>query len=135
MESHLKHFHQSTFPYILLPFFPSMIFNQLTCVKQELQCMLNTRSLNSKNSAVIHILNIDMYTWMYMLKDAPVIVEAGGAITHAGAVHFEEFIQTSCREPQLSFWIGSSHHLAFAQGLFGLSFGIGVRFTLSCWLH
>mgnify|MGYP000648333004 CR=1 FL=1 len=72
-----------------------MIFTQLTCVKQELQCVLNIQSLNSKNSAVVHISNIDMYTWMYIMKDLPVIIEAGDAITRLGVVHFDEFIQTS----------------------------------------
>ncbi len=90
-----KPFPSEHFPSILLSCFPSMIFTQLTCVKQELQCVLNTQSLNSKNSAVVHISNIDMYTWMYIMKDLPVIIEAGDAITRLGVVHFDEFIQTS----------------------------------------
>ncbi len=53
-----------------------MIFTQLTCVKQKLQHVLNTRSLNSKNSAVVQISNIDIYTWMYIIMDLPAKIEA-----------------------------------------------------------
>ena len=127
-----KSFPSERFPSIVLSCFPSTIFTQLICVKREIQRLLNTRSLSSKNSAVVHVQNIDMYTWMYMLKESPVRIEASSIVTRSSLVHFDEFIQVSHRETQLSIWLGDSTHLAFGQALFGMSFGIGVRFTVSC---
>lgn len=53
-------------------------------------------------------------------------------VTHAGFVSFDEYIQRSQREVQLSIWVGSTNHLSYVQGLFSLSFGIGVRFMVRC---
>ena len=127
-----KPFPSERFPSIILSCFPSTLFSQLICVKHELQRVINTRSLSSKNSATVRINNIDMYTWMYMLKGAPVAIEAGEVVSRGTRLNYDEFTQYTRRETQLSLWIGDSHHLAFAQALFGLSFGIGVRFTVSC---
>jgi hypothetical protein len=127
-----KTFPSERFPSLLMSCFPLIIFSQLLWLKQELQRLLNTRSLSSRNSAVAKIHNIDMYTWIYLLRDCPIVPQLGSVVSHGGCVSFDEYIQRSFREPQLSFWVGNTNHLAYVQGLFGLSFGIGVRFTVSC---
>lgn len=68
-----KPFPSERFPSILMSCFPSMMFSQLFCLKQELQRLLNTCSLSSKNSVVAKIHNVDMYTWLYFLRDCPVV--------------------------------------------------------------
>ncbi len=95
-------------------------------MKHESERLINTRSLSSRNVAVVHINNIDMYTWLYMMKDAPVAIESRTVVCRAGHVPLTEFIQQSWRELQFSLWVGNSDHLAFVQELFGLNFGIGV---------
>jgi len=75
---------------------------------------------------------IDFYTWLYIVKDAPIIIETSSVVSRAGDVIIDEFINRSWREQQLSFWIGDENHLAYAQALFSVNFGVGVRFTVSC---
>ena len=120
------------FPNILMSSFPSMIFSQLLSIKRKLQQILNTRSLSSKNSGIAQVENIDYYTWLYIVNDLPVPIQNSLVVSRAGEVFVDEFIQRSWREPQLSFWIGDEDHLEYAQALFGLNFGIGVCFTVSC---
>jgi hypothetical protein len=74
---------------------------------------------------------IDFYTWLYIVKDAPIIIETPSVVSRAGDVIIDEFINRSWREQQLSFWIGDENHLAYAQALFSVNFGVGVRFTVS----
>jgi hypothetical protein len=129
----IKPFPSERFPSILMSCFPSIICSQLLCLKQQLQRLLNTRSLSSKNSAVTKIHNVDLYTRLYLLRDSPVMPQLGSVVSRAGSISFDEYIQRSRREPQLSFWVGSANHLSsYVQGLFGLSFGIGVQFMVSC---
>jgi hypothetical protein len=97
-----KPYPSERFQGLLMSCFPSMIMSQLLCVKRELERLMNTRSLSSRNTAVVHINNIDMYTWNYMMKDAPVAIEAKTVVSRAGHVHLNEFIQQSWREPQFS---------------------------------
>jgi len=120
------------FPNVVMSSFPSMIFTQLLSVKRRLQQLLNTRSLSGKNSSSAQVDNIDDYTWMHMIRDSPAEIENALIVSRAGDVVGDEYIQRSWREQQLSFWVGDEHHLAYAQSLFGLNFGVGVRFTVSC---
>jgi hypothetical protein len=125
-------FPSERFPAILKSCFPSMIFTQLVGIKRSLQRILNTRSLSSKNYSVTQIENIDYYTWLYLVRDAPIVIETSSVVSRAGDVVIDEFIQRSWREEQLSFWIGDENQLAHAQALFGINIGVGVRFTVSC---
>jgi hypothetical protein len=120
------------FPNVVMSSFPSMIFTQLLSIKRRLQQILNTRSLSGKNSSSAQVENIDNYTWMYIIRDSPAEVENSLVVSRAGDVVMDEFIQRSWREQQLSFWVGDENHLGYAQSLFGLNFGVGVRFTVSC---
>jgi hypothetical protein len=90
--------------------------------------------LSSKNSGIAQLDNIDYYTWLYIVNDLPVPIQNSLVVSCVGEIFVDEFIQRSWREPQLSFWIGDEEHLEYAQALFGLNFGIGVHFTVSCQL-
>lgn len=120
------------FPDVLLWCFPSMIMSQLLTVKHELEKLMNTRSLRSRNTTSVQIQNIDLSTWAYMIYNAPVEIQTNTVVSRAGHVHFNDFIQQSWREMQFSLWLGMSDHLDFVQKLFGLNFGVGVRFAVSC---
>jgi hypothetical protein len=123
------------FPQIVMSSFPSVIFTQLLSIKRKLQQILNTQSLSSKNSSSAQVDNIDNYTWLYMVRDSPVEIQNSLVVSRASDVVLDEFIQRSWREQQLSFWVGDENHLAYAQSLFGLNFGVGIRFTVSCRLN
>jgi hypothetical protein len=77
---------------ILMPCFPSMIFTQLISIKRSLRQLLNTRSLSS--------------TWLYLVRDASMVIENSSVVSCAVDIVIDEFIQHSCRGQQLSFWIG-----------------------------
>jgi hypothetical protein len=67
-----------------------------------------------------------------MIHNAPVEIQINTVVSRAGHVHFNDFIQQSWREMQFSLWLGMGDHLDFVQKLFGLNFGVGVRFAVSC---
>ncbi len=84
---------------LLMPCLSSTIMSQLLCMKCELERLMNTHSLSSRKTVVVHINDIDVYTWIYVMKDAPVAIKAQTVVSRAGHVHLNEFIQQSWRSP------------------------------------
>jgi hypothetical protein len=97
-QSHITHgtafrpFLSERLPSLLISCFPSMIFSQLLCLKQELQQQL------------------------LPVADVSLLMSTFKKVTESLSSH--------------SGWERS--HLSYVQGLFGLSFRIGVGFTVSC---
>jgi hypothetical protein len=117
---------------LLLSCFPSTVFSQILGLKNMLQRLLNTRTLNSRNTVVGNISNFGRYDWAYL----SMITEAEEVVTTAVIRNYflngDELVVQSTQEEQRKIWLVEPEHLSFAQKLFGVTVGIGVRFTVPC---
>jgi hypothetical protein len=121
-------FPSTRYPCILSLCFPSILFHQLRSVKSMMHHALNTRSLNSRNTAVFHIAHIDIFTWSYIKKillwielhPTPnnMLIEGTECILVRSRIH----VQKIC--------LSEATHLHFVQDLFGLTVAVGVQFVL-----
>jgi hypothetical protein len=112
--------------------FASSLFKELMVLKQKVQCILNTRSMNGKCSQISHVKNINYLTWLYIIRDLPCELVCRNIVVKRYYIADDEAVLQKTRATQQSFELTLPQHLIFAQRLFGSAAGIGTRTSLSC---
>ncbi len=116
--------------------FPSSLFRELLSIKQKLQLCLSTRSLNDTFSECCHVDNINLLTWLFIIKhllpNIP-LVETNDMVKQS-FFKSDSFVleKRRCNQQQIEFYL--PEHMAFVQSIFGTFAGIGSRKILRCTL-
>jgi hypothetical protein len=112
--------------------FPSALLKELLIIKQKVQCILNTRSMNGKCSQITHINNINYLTWMYMIHDLPCDLTMKNVIVKRYFFRGDESVLRKERVVEQAFELTLPAHLFYAQRLFGTAAGVGTRSSHNC---
>jgi hypothetical protein len=122
-------FPSSQFTNLVFSCFPSTVFYQMLGLKNAVHRLLNTRTLNARNTVKAIINNFDRHTWDYLAKVALVGEVAKSTVTRYSFLERDQLVANSMREEQRVIWLGYPEHLPIAQKIFGSTAGVGVRFV------
>ena len=120
----------STMPNSLLPTcFPSSLLKELLQIKQKVQICLSTKSLKDKYSTTCHIDNVNLLTWMYMIRNRPNNIAMQQKLVVTKTTFFEKdyYIQEKKRCKQQIIELHLPDHIPFFQSIFGTFAGVGIR--------
>jgi hypothetical protein len=113
----------------------SMIFEQITKIKNKIQLAMNTRSLKSKNVQSVQLENVHRLTWHYITRDSPnyrvEIVSSYGTVK-VTFMENDSCVVQKWRELQETFLLSTAQHFRFAKLLLGTCVGVGVRCIIRC---